>query len=120
MFGVVAVIFLLVGVLLGHLPLSASSLVFAAALIFLVRPLAVGLTTIGGTLAPHQRRLVAWFGIRGIGSLYYLAFALHHGVPASIAPVVADAALVAIAMSIALHGVSATPLMAWYERRRRA
>jgi hypothetical protein len=41
-------------------------------------------------------------------------------VPASVTPVVADAALVAIAMSIALHGVSATPLMAWYERRRRA
>ena len=111
---------LLVGALLGRLPLSGPSLIFAAALIFVVRPLAVGLTTIGGPLASHQRRLVAWFGIRGIGSLYYLAFALHHGVPASVTPIVADAALVAIAMSIALHGVSATPLMAWYERRRRA
>lgn len=55
----------------------------------------------GRTLAPHQRRWVAWFGICGIGSLYYLAFALHHSVPASIAPVVADAALIAIAMKIA-------------------
>lgn len=55
----------------------------------------------GRTLAPHQRPWVAWFGVRGIGSLDYFAFALHHGVPASIPPVVADAALIAIAMKVA-------------------
>jgi NhaP-type Na+/H+ or K+/H+ antiporter len=63
---------------------------------------------------------VAWFGIRGIGSLYYLAYALDHGVPVTIAPVIADAVLVSVAVSIAMHGISATPLMDWYEKRRRA
>lgn len=54
------------------------------------------------TLAPHQRRWFAWFGIRDVGSPFYLAFALHHHVvPASIAAVVAEAVLIAIAMKVA-------------------
>ena len=32
-------------------------------------------------LRATQRRLIAWFGIRGIGSIYYLSFAVVHGLP---------------------------------------
>jgi NhaP-type Na+/H+ or K+/H+ antiporter len=110
---------LLVGVLLGSVSWNAATVGFTLLLLFVVRPLAVLVTSTGSGLVVHQRRLVAWFGIRGIGSLYYLAFALDHGVPIANAAVITDAALIAIATSIALHGISATPLMEWYERRRR-
>ena len=108
---------LLVGVLLGRTEGALPAVLYALVLLVAVRPLAVLLSAPTG-IALHQRRLIAWFGIRGIGSLFYLAYALDHGVPAAIAPLVADAALITIAVSITLHGVSATPLMEWYERRR--
>jgi len=108
---------LLVGMLLGRTEGALPAVLYALVLLVAVRPLAVLLSAPTG-IALHQRRLIAWFGIRGIGSLFYLAYALDHGVPTAIAPVVADAALITIAVSITLHGVSATPLMEWYERRR--
>jgi NhaP-type Na+/H+ or K+/H+ antiporter len=70
-------------------------------------------------LPDTQRRLVAWFGIRGIGSLFYLAFVLEHGVDAALAHELIVATLAAVALSIVLHGVSATPLMRAYRQRRR-
>ena len=62
---------------------------------------------------------MAWFGIRGIGSLFYLLFVLQHGVSGSLAQKLVSATLVCVAASIVLHGVSATPLMARYQKRRR-
>jgi NhaP-type Na+/H+ or K+/H+ antiporter len=69
-------------------------------------------------LAAPQRRLLAWFGIRGVGTLYYLAFALEQGIGGALADELVGAALAGIALSVVLHGVSATPLMAAYQRRR--
>ena len=63
---------------------------------------------------------MGWFGIRGIGTLFYLAFALEHGVKGPLAQHLMEAALSAIAVSIPLHGASATPLMAAYPARGRA
>jgi NhaP-type Na+/H+ or K+/H+ antiporter len=53
-----------------------------------------------------------------VGTLYYLAFALNHGITGGLATELMGAALAGIALSIVLHGVSATPLMASYQRRR--
>lgn len=91
---------------------------FALLLVLVVRPLSVWAVVRRDALAPQQRRLVAWFGIRGLGSLYYLAFALDRGVPAALAGALIDATLVAIAVSIVLHGLSSTRLMEAYQRRR--
>jgi NhaP-type Na+/H+ or K+/H+ antiporter len=68
-------------------------------------------------LPSTQRRLVAWFGIRGVGSLFYLALVVDSGLDAGIAGQLVDATLPAIALSVLLHGISATPLMGWYQRR---
>jgi NhaP-type Na+/H+ or K+/H+ antiporter len=84
----------------------------------LVRPLAAWVTISGNTLPPLQRRMVAWFGIRGIGSLFYLSYALEHGAAGDTAQQLIAATLCCVAVSIVLHGVSATPLMAAYQRRR--
>jgi NhaP-type Na+/H+ or K+/H+ antiporter len=90
---------------------------FALLLVFVLRPLAVVLTIRG--LPPAQRRLVAWFGIRGVGAIFYLAYVLSHGVQGLLAQTLISATLVAVALSIVLHGISATPLMRWYHHWRR-
>ncbi|MFM0502693.1 cation:proton antiporter [Paraburkholderia caffeinilytica] len=87
------------------------------ALFVLVRPASVELSLLGSSATPAQRRLMSWFGIRGIGSFYYLAYALEHGAASDVVPLV-PLALAVVAASVVIHGVSATPLMNWYHRLR--
>jgi sodium/hydrogen antiporter len=68
-------------------------------------------------LSRTQRAFIAWFGVRGIGSVYYLAYALSHGVSGPTAQVLLDITLVVVAASIVVHGVSVTPLMRRYSAR---
>ena len=93
---------------------------FAAVMLLAVRPLAVYATTWFCDLTGPQRGLTAWFGIRGIGTIYYLSHAFTLGVADAVpetAARLADAAIVTIAASVLLHGVSVTPLMTWYAER---
>jgi NhaP-type Na+/H+ or K+/H+ antiporter len=94
------------------------NLALAAVLFAIVRPAAVELSLSGSRASHAQRRLMSWFGIRGIGSFYYLAYALEYGGPAGIAPLVPPA-LAVVTASVVVHGVSATPLMNWYQTLRR-
>jgi sodium/hydrogen antiporter len=71
---------------------------------------------IGSDTAPTQRVLSAWFGIRGIGSLYYLMYALTHGVEKGLAQQLVAIAAITVAVSILVHGISVTPLMGRYTR----
>lgn len=112
-------VMLLIGSLLTRDAFSPTSLAVAAALIFVARPLAVYATTWKLPLSVVQRRLAAWFGIRGIGSMYYLAYAITHGGNDGQVAVIADAVLVTITLSVLLHGSSATPVMRLYQRMRR-
>ncbi len=112
-------VMLLIGSLLTREAFNATSLAVAAALIFVARPLAVYATTWMLPLSTIQRRLAAWFGIRGIGSMYYLAYALTHGGTDGQVAAIADAVLVTISLSVLLHGSSATPAMELYRRMRR-
>ena len=111
---------LAVGVMLNSVELGWPEIAFALVMALAVRPLAVWAVVRRATLAGSQRQLVAWFGIRGIGSLFYLLFVLQHGVSGSLAQRLVSATLVCVAASIVLHGVSATPLMARYHRRKAA
>lgn len=105
---------LIVGALLGYADWSLSGLIFVAAIIFLVRPLAVYATFYGPKTDATLRPYVAWFGIRGIGSLYYLFYVLGHGIEGPEAGRILGITLTAIAASVVLHGVSVTPLMKRY------
>ena len=88
-----------------------------AVLLLVVRPAAVYAGLYGARLAPLEKGLIAWFGIRGIGSMYYLAYAITHGLRGRPAEELVDIALATIATSIVVHGVSVTPLMNYYSRR---
>jgi NhaP-type Na+/H+ or K+/H+ antiporter len=93
-------------------------LALAAALFFVARPAAVALTLHGSAASASQKRLIAWFGIRGIGSLYYLFYALSHGLDAELGERLSRAVLTVVAASAVLHGISVTPLMTRYRARR--
>jgi len=111
-------VMVIIGSLLTRAAFTGPSLAVAIGLIFVVRPIAIYLTTLWLPLTPGQRRLAAWFGIRGVGSLYYLAFAVAHGADSPEAALVADAVLVTVALSVLLHGSTATPIMRLYRRAR--
>ena len=81
-------------------------------------PVCVWLGLLGSRSTSVQRGLMAWFGIRGIGSIYYLMYAVNHGLPRALAEELVGITIVVVAISIAMHGVSVTPLMEWYGRRR--
>lgn len=87
-----------------------------AVLFLIVRPVAAELSLTGSSASRAQRRLVSWFGIRGIGSFYYLAFALERDRSTQIAVLVSPV-LAVVAASVIVHGVSATPLMRRYRMR---
>ncbi|WP_363319199.1 sodium:proton antiporter [Microcoleus sp. PH2017_01_SCD_O_A] len=93
------------------------ALLIAGLLIFLIRPVGAWISTIGGRLHPASRLLCGWFGIRGVGSIYYLTYAFGHGLKGETAEKIAWITFTTIVISVIVHGISATPLMNWYERR---
>jgi len=115
-------IMLLVGALLSFVDWSWPKVGFVALLFVVVRPLsvAVGLMKARTVLTTRQRALIAWFGIRGIGSIYYLYYALKHPIASPVAKTLFDLTLIAVAVSVVLHGISVTPLMQRYSRTREA
>ncbi|HET6806170.1 MAG TPA: cation:proton antiporter [Frateuria sp.] len=90
----------------------------AAVLFFVVRPLAVWLVTLGSGWPWQRRLMVGWLGIRGIGGINYLCYAITHGVAGAQAGHLAGIVVTVTALSTVVHGFSAQPLLAW--RRRRA
>ena len=68
-----------VGMLLWAVEWRLASWGFVAALLLVIRPVSVAVGLIGSSTSAPQRGLIGWFGIRGIGSLYYLTYAMNHG-----------------------------------------
>lgn len=96
------------------------ALAVGALLFCVIRPLSVLSIPWGTLLNRHQRGLVGWFGIRGIGSIYYLFYAINHGLVGTSSAVAVNLTLSVIALSIVVHGLSTQPMLAWYERRAQA
>jgi len=109
----------IIGLLLWAVPWLPQAWWFVPLVLLLVRPLSV-LAGLAGSrrTSPQQRRLIAWFGIRGIGSLYYLCYALNHGLPQQHAQTLVALTVAVVVSSIVVHGISVTPLMHRYRRRR--
>jgi NhaP-type Na+/H+ or K+/H+ antiporter len=89
------------------------------AVVFVVRPVA-GLVAMLGSGQPwRERLLLAFLGIRGVGSVYYLAYGINHGDFGDSERLWAVVGFI-ILLSIIVHGVTATPLLARLARRREA
>jgi len=98
--------------------LSWSSIGYAVLAMFLVRPLAGWLCLAGMACPPIERAVISFFGIRGLGSIYYLAYALPKEKFEKVDVIWSTAALI-ILISIVLHGVTVTPVMRLIDRRQR-
>ena len=108
---------LMVGVMLfaGHL--FSAALWFVPLFFLVIRPLSVGLGLLGADLPALHRRFIGWFGVRGIGSIYYLMYAVEHDLPEGLAAQLIGVVLTVVAVSVFAHGISVTPLMNFYKRR---
>lgn len=97
--------------------LTWRDVVFALVFVLLIRPVAGWIALLGMPLPRRERWTIAVFGVRGIGSLYYLAFATNHAEFAASDRLWGVVCLV-VAISVLLHGLSAQGAMSWLDRRR--
>jgi NhaP-type Na+/H+ or K+/H+ antiporter len=97
--------------------LSLTEMAFGLALLFVIRPLSAWIGFIGSPLPPRDRAIVSFLGIRGLGSFYYLAYALNHGQYHGWSRLWGVTGFIVLC-SIFLHGMTATPLMRWIDRPR--
>ncbi len=89
----------------------------AAVFVLLIRPLAGYLALFGCKLPHRERWAIAFFGVRGVGSIYYLAFAQTRADFDSLGDVWVTV-LLCIVFSVILHGATATPIMRHLDLRR--
>ena len=108
-----------IGMLLWTVEWRLASWGFVVALLVVIRPVSAVVGLARSKTTRPQRVLIGWFGIRGIGSLYYLMYAMNHGLGRALAANLGALVFSVVVASIVVHGVSVTPLMSLYERRKR-
>lgn len=114
--GEVAVV-VLVGAMITQYSIAWDALWFLPVVFLVVRPLSVGIGLFKSSVPKFTKLLIGWFGIRGIGSIYYLMFAIQHGLGAEAASRLSEIVLTVVAASIVLHGLTTTPLLELYRQR---
>jgi sodium/hydrogen antiporter len=98
--------------------LSPGIVVFSLVAILAIRPIAAWLSLAGTSMPATERLVVSAYGIRGLGSIYYLAYAVQKTTFDGQNIMWTTVAFV-ILLSIILHGVTVTPVMSLIDRRRR-
>ncbi len=89
-------------------------------LFVVARPLSVMLGLWGSDSSTRVRSIIGWFGVRGIGSIYYLMYAINHGLPKNLAQDLIQITIVVVMLSIIVHGTSVKPLLdKFWPRRKR-
>jgi NhaP-type Na+/H+ or K+/H+ antiporter len=115
------VVLLLVGAALtsGLLAeLTWGGVLVGVALVFVIRPVVAWLSLLRcSDLGPKERRVTAFFGVRGIGSIYYLAYAVAEtDLPQ--ANMLWATLSFTIVLSVVVHGASAARVMYMLEGER--
>jgi NhaP-type Na+/H+ or K+/H+ antiporter len=96
--------------------LTGPSIAFAALAILVVRPVIGWISLLGSGRPGSERAVISVFGIRGIGTVYYLAYAMNHGAFEQAGLLWSTAALI-ILVSILLHGATVSPILSFIDRR---
>ena len=116
--GMALILFLFGGLGTVLLPtLDWYGVAFAFALIFVIRPFAGFVALIGCKRPVYERSIISFYGIRGIGSVYYLAYAMGKADFGEIAWLWATI-IFTVALSAVVHGFSAIPAMRWLDRQK--
>ena len=109
---------LLVGAMISTGCWSVTGLALAGLLFLVIRPLSIWLGVGEKAAGQAPRRLLGWFGIRGIGSIYYAVYVAGHDIRYGMAVELLECVFTVVGASIVVHGISATPLMELHRRRR--
>ncbi|OHC65482.1 MAG: sodium:proton antiporter [Rhodocyclales bacterium GWA2_65_19] len=99
---------------------SWRAVALALFLFVVARPVSVLIGLLGTRSSWPIRGMVGWFGVRGIGSLYYLMYAIQHGIGEDLALELIQFTLIVVSLSILAHGTSVKPLMGLFWRHRRS
>ncbi len=95
--------------------LTLTHLLFAGLFILIIRPIIAWISLSGTGMATKHKAIVSFFGIKGIGSFFYLAFAMKEAEFEAAAELWAITGCVVV-LSIAIHGLSAATIMKRLER----
>lgn len=90
--------------------LTVEMALFGLAFLFIIRPLTSLIALIGTRLHIKEKMAISFFGIRGIGSFFYLAFALSTTY-FSYAKELWSLVSFIVLISIIIHGITASPVM---------
>jgi NhaP-type Na+/H+ or K+/H+ antiporter len=96
--------------------LSWESVAFALIALFVVRPLGGWLSLLGMEQPASERAVISFFGIRGLGTIYYLAYALGHATFEQ-PDLLWSTVSLTILISILLHGATVTPVLRYLDWR---
>ena len=110
----VALVVLIGALLANHWSLTQDWWI-ALVLFFIIRPVATLVANV--QCNPLQKGLIAFFGIRGIGSVYYLAYAIGKGMDEELALRLSSITLAVITYSLLLHSNLASTLLSLYRKR---
>ncbi|QIJ66023.1 cation:proton antiporter [Streptomyces sp. JB150] len=116
-----AVVLFLLGAFIalgGLAALTWQGAVAGLAVLVVIRPLSGWAGLLGTSLGSKERWVIAGYGIRGIGSLYYLAYALGQQGFAVPAREVWAVVTFTVLASVVLHGVTAGPVVTRLDRLR--
>jgi NhaP-type Na+/H+ or K+/H+ antiporter len=90
---------------------GVSGWVLVPLLLLVIRPVAVLASLVGAREPLRERVFVGWFGVRGIGSLFYASVVIGLGAfTAQETRTIVWTVIVVVIVSIAVHGISASPL----------
>jgi len=113
------VVVMVTGAMLSYTYVPSRAVWFLLLLFLFARPVSVWLGLLGArTVSPVERILISWFGIRGVGSIYYLMYAINRGLAEPLARELIAITLTTVAASVVLHGISVTPLMSRYAQQK--
>ncbi len=92
-------------------PLSWPAALAGMVFLFALRPLAGWISLAGVSCPPKEKAFIAFFGIRGLGSFYYLAYALNQDVGFERGDLLWATVGFIVLVSILVHGVTVTPIL---------
>ena len=108
------VVVVLIGSILSWKLVPSQAIWFVPLLLLIIRPVSVYLGLLGSAMPGPEKLLTGWFGIRGVGSVYYLMYAVVHDIPEGEARTLIGLTLATIVVSALAHGITVTPLMKCY------
>ncbi|WP_309086640.1 cation:proton antiporter [Chelativorans sp.] len=99
--------------------LSWPVVLVAVLIMFVLRPLSGWISLAGHPAPAHEKLVISFFGIRGLGSFYYVAYALGQAKFEGTQVIWVTVCCVVL-VSIVIHGIAVTPTMKRLDRSRSA